>query len=98
MIQGDVKMASLGARRYTADDWPIARKRSIDMSVGAQLAARRSALHLSQDELAAYAGVSAADITAHERGETRISPAVLLRLSKVLGVRLRFFFETVNEP
>ncbi len=65
---------------------------TIDRLIGGQLRRRRLSLGLSQDELGALVGVAPRKLQSHELGAERVRPGMLLRLSRVLGVSLSYFF------
>jgi|SRR5271165_2750802 len=67
--------------------------KDIDSVVGCRLRTRRTAMGLSQADLAAEIEIRPAQIDAYEQGEARIAADNLIRLSEVLGVRLSYFFQ-----
>jgi len=54
---------------------------------------RRKLLNLSQDGLAAEAGLSFSALDGCERGLSRLSPEQISALAKALGVPVAYFFE-----
>ncbi len=65
---------------------------SIDVFVGARLRSRREACAFDHDDLAILINATADQIEAYERGEVRIDPMHLIQFSRLLDVRLTFFF------
>ena len=65
----------------------------IDMVVGRALRARRRLLGLSQEALAAHAGVQFQQIHKYETGQSRIPAPRLWRLACALSVPVDYFFE-----
>ncbi|WP_409011108.1 helix-turn-helix domain-containing protein [Aeromonas salmonicida] len=63
---------------------------------GERLLRARSAAGLSMQALAAQAGVSANMIKKYEHGESMPSSSVLIKMSRVLGVRSEYFFRPVR--
>lgn len=68
---------------------------AIDIHVGAQVRARRTALGLSQDKLGAAVGLTFQQIQKYERGANRIGASRLYEFSTVLGVPIGYFYEAV---
>lgn len=64
--------------------------------IGARIKQARAAAGLSLRDLAGQVGVSAMAISKYERGETKPSSDVLLRLSKALDVRVEYFFRQIE--
>jgi hypothetical protein len=60
--------------------------------IGNRIALRRSLCRLSEQQLGARLGIDAADVSAHERGEKRMSCKLLFETAKHLKTALRFFF------
>lgn len=60
------------------------------ITLGKDLAAARSAAHLTQPQLAARAGIQQADISRIERGLGNPTRDTLLKLADALGTRLTF--------
>lgn len=65
---------------------------AIERLVGSQLRRRRLFLELTQDELGALVGVTFDQIQRYELGAERIQPALLLRLCRLLGASVSYFF------
>jgi transcriptional regulator with XRE-family HTH domain len=58
----------------------------IDRAVGARLAARRQALGLTRNRIAAAAGVSVQQLAKYEAGANRLSASRLVTLADALGI------------
>ncbi|WP_313101104.1 helix-turn-helix transcriptional regulator [Brevundimonas sp.] len=68
------------------------RTQDIDAVVGARMAARRSALGLSQTALAAQLGVSCQQVQKYEKGANRVSASRLHQVATALGCSVADFF------
>lgn len=68
------------------------RAQDIDAAVGLRMAARRSALGLSQTALAAELGVSFQQVQKYEKGANRVSASRLHQVAKALGCSVADFF------
>ena len=81
---------------------PIANRNSsghpnpVDVYVGARLRLRRSLLGLSQEALAAAMGLTFQQVQKYERGANRVGASRLFDLSRVLDVRVGYFFEEIS--
>jgi len=64
----------------------------VDLIVGERLRSRREALGLSQETLAAAVRMPPVWIEFYETGQERLRAAHLIEFSRILGVKLRFFF------
>jgi transcriptional regulator with XRE-family HTH domain len=64
----------------------------LDVEVGARIAARRTALGLSQTVLGELVGVSCQQVQKYEGGQNRISAARLHHLALALGLPVEAFF------
>lgn len=60
----------------------------LSLQIGRRIEARRSALGLSQTELARRLGMPAAEIAAYERGENDIAAVTVFRIASVLETPL----------
>jgi transcriptional regulator with XRE-family HTH domain len=69
---------------------------SIDRHIGRRIRVRRQLLRMSCAEAAARLGVREAVFAEHEAGLLRVDVPTLIRLSGVLGVRLRYFYDGVE--
>ena len=58
---------------------------------------RRTALGISQTNVAAALGIAYQQVSKYEKAEDRVSASRLYELSKVLGVPVTFFFESVAD-
>lgn len=65
----------------------------IDHHVGARLCQARRVRDLSRGELGKLVQLTAQQIQRHELGVDRIGAEMLFKFSKVLDVRVTFFFE-----
>ena len=65
----------------------------IDVHVGARVRQRRALLGMTQTNLSDAIGVSYQQMQKYERGGNRISASRLFDLSRVLDVRVQFFFD-----
>lgn len=64
----------------------------IDAVVGSRVAARRSAMGLSQTALAVELGVSFQQVQKYEKGANRVSASRLYQVATVLGCSVADFF------
>jgi len=69
---------------------------SVDIHVGSRLRQRRTALGITQQDLATSQGVTFQQVQKYERGANRISASRLYHLSEVLDVPVTFFFEGIS--
>ncbi len=65
----------------------------VDAHIGGRMRARREALRLKPAWLAARLGVAEHTILAYERGQARISAAMLAQLCAALETTLAYFFD-----
>ncbi len=70
----------------------------VDIHVGRRLRIMRLERNLSQEKLAAQAGVSFQQLQKYERGVNRISASRLYELACILDVCLYDFFEGLDPP
>jgi len=71
----------------------------IDAVVGARIAARRSAMGLSQTRLGQAIGVSCQQIQKYESGQNRVSASRLHAVAMTLGLPVAAFFpDTADAP
>ena len=66
--------------------------RALAAKIGKCIAVRRSLCGLSKQQLRARLGIDAADVSAYEQGEKRMSCKLLLETAKQLNATPRFFF------
>jgi hypothetical protein len=78
--------------RSGAPSWPTF-DRDLAAKIGNRVALRRSFCRLSKHQLGARLGIEAADVSAHEQGEKRMSCKLLFETAKQLKAAPRFFFE-----
>ena len=69
----------------------------VDVHLGRRLRARRRALGLTQDDVGRALDVRFQQIQKYEAGLSRMSAACLWRLSTLLDVNIRYFFEGLPE-
>jgi transcriptional regulator with XRE-family HTH domain len=81
--------AKLGGRKRRGGPHPV------DIHVGMRLRQRRTALGISQPELAAALGIAYQQLYKYEQAKNRISASRLYELSEVLDVPVTFFFEGI---
>ena len=70
----------------------------VDVHVGNRIRARREALGLTCADLAAGLGLSAGDVEAIENGRRRAGAEDLYGLTRLLDVRIAFFFDHAAAP
>ena len=64
----------------------------IDKHVGLRIRNRRVLMGLSQEKLADAVGVTFQQVQKYERGTNRVSASRLYTFSKILGVKIDFFY------
>ncbi|NOU05035.1 MAG: helix-turn-helix transcriptional regulator [Hyphomicrobiaceae bacterium] len=69
----------------------------LDQHIGRQIQTRRQILDLTIKEVAEQLQVSVAEFDRYEKGELRIFARQLVRLSDLLQVPIRYFFEGFAE-
>ena len=69
----------------------------VDMHVGARVRLRRTLLGLSQEKLGEAIGLTFQQVQKYERGANRIGASRLYDLSKVLDVKVSYFFEDMSD-
>lgn len=74
------------------------RTQDIDAAVGLRIAARRSALGLSQTALAVELGVSFQQVQKYEKGANRVSASRLYQVATALGCSVADFFPVRADP
>jgi transcriptional regulator with XRE-family HTH domain len=65
---------------------------SVDVHIGSRMHIRRMSRGVSEQELSQLLGIDRSNLAAFEAGAQRINANLLLRVSKVLGVRPDYFF------
>ncbi len=80
------------ARRADAPRRPNLHNR-VDAHIGARIRARRKVVGLSQEGLADALGLTVQQVHNHERGRSRLEPARLSDVARVLGVEGAYFYE-----
>ena len=69
----------------------------VDLHVGRRMRLRRNLLGISQETLAHKLGLTFQQVQKYERGLNRISSSRLFDISKVLNVRVNYFFDEMDE-
>jgi transcriptional regulator len=69
----------------------------VDLHVGRRMRLRRNLLGISQETLAGQLGLTFQQVQKYERGLNRISSSRLFDISKVLRVRVSYFFDEMDE-
>lgn len=72
-------------------------KNPIDAYVGAQIKQRRTAVGMSQTELANHLGITFQQVQKYEKGSNRVSASRLYEIAELLGVKLESFFVGVED-
>jgi transcriptional regulator with XRE-family HTH domain len=68
----------------------------IDIHVGKRIKIRRTMLHISQEQLAGYVGVTFQQVQKYESGDNRVSASRLYDISLVLNCPISYFFEDIT--
>jgi transcriptional regulator with XRE-family HTH domain len=68
----------------------------IDVRVGSRVRLRRNMLSLSQERLGELIGLTFQQVQKYERGANRVSASRLYKLSRVLDVPVRFFYDVLD--
>jgi transcriptional regulator with XRE-family HTH domain len=69
----------------------------IDVHVGARIRLRRTLLGMSQERLGECLGLTFQQVQKYERGANRVGASRLFDLSRVLDVRVGYFFEDIPD-
>ena len=80
-------------RRTVAQDGP----NPIDVHVGSRIRLRRKVLHLTQQQLADFLGITFQQVQKYEKGLNRVSASSLWDISRVLDVTMDFFFGDMEQ-
>lgn len=72
------------------------RTQDVDRHVGNRIRERRTLLGLSQQDMANLIGVTYQQAHKYERGVNRVAAGRLYQVAQVLGVRVDFFFEGIE--
>ena len=70
---------------------------AVDLHVGRRMRRLRNLLGISQETLAHKLGLTFQQVQKYERGLNRISSSRLFDISKVLNVRVSYFFDEMDE-
>ena len=68
----------------------------VDVHVGTRLRLRRTMLGMSQEQLGEALGLTFQQVQKYERGANRVGASRLFDLSRVLDVRVGYFFEGLS--
>jgi transcriptional regulator with XRE-family HTH domain len=66
----------------------------IDLAIGARIRRQRKTLRMSISDLSKNIGVSEFEIAQFENGNRRLSAPILVRLCKIFGVGIAYFFDS----
>jgi transcriptional regulator with XRE-family HTH domain len=66
---------------------------SIDIFVGSRLRERRTSRGISEKEFSKALGIDPKDVRVYEKGVKRVGANLLFRISRLLDVRLDYFFQ-----
>jgi transcriptional regulator with XRE-family HTH domain len=69
----------------------------IDAHVGQRIRLRRMLLGMSQEKLGNLLGLTFQQVQKYERGVNRIGAGRLFEIAKILGVKIEYFYEGVEE-
>jgi transcriptional regulator with XRE-family HTH domain len=70
----------------------------VDVHLGKRLRWRRKAMGLTQQDVGAALGIRFQQVQKYESAANRMSAAVLWRLSNLLDVDVRYFFDGLADP
>jgi transcriptional regulator with XRE-family HTH domain len=70
----------------------------VDVHLGKRLRWRRKAMGLTQQDVGAALGIRFQQVQKYESAANRMSAAVLWRLSNLLDVDVRYFFDGLTDP
>jgi transcriptional regulator with XRE-family HTH domain len=65
----------------------------IDLAIGARIRRQRKTLRMSISDLSKNIGVSELEVAQFENGNKRLSAPILIRLCKIFGVGIAYFFD-----
>jgi transcriptional regulator with XRE-family HTH domain len=69
----------------------------IDAYVGRRVRLRRMLIDMSQEKLGALLGLTFQQVQKYEKGVNRIGAGRLFEMSKMLGVKIDYFYDGVDE-
>ena len=69
----------------------------IDAFVGRRVRLRRMLIDMSQEKLGALLGLTFQQVQKYEKGVNRIGAGRLFEMSKMLGVKIDYFYEGVDD-
>jgi len=84
------------SRRRARGRMPSGAANPIDVHVGNRVRLRRTLLGMSQEKLGAALGLTFQQVQKYERGANRIGASRLFDLSRVLDVKIGWFFEDMS--
>ena len=70
----------------------------LDVHIGERLRLLRTLRGFSQERLGLALGITFQQVQKYERGANRIGASRLYHMSRVLGVRVTYFFDAMNRP
>lgn len=70
----------------------------LDVHIGERLRLLRTLRGFSQERLGLALGITFQQVQKYERGANRIGASRLYHMSRVLGVRVTYFFDGANRP
>jgi transcriptional regulator with XRE-family HTH domain len=70
----------------------------VDVHLGKRLRWRRKAMGLTQQDVGAALGIRFQQVQKYESAANRMSAAVLWKLSNLLDVDVRYFFDGLADP
>ena len=70
----------------------------LDVHIGERLRLLRTLRGFSQERLGLALGITFQQVQKYERGANRIGASRLYHMSRVLGVRVTYFFDGMNRP
>lgn len=73
-----------------------AEAKAFDVAVGARIRERRKAAGLKQEPAAELVGISPAQLSRYENGETSTEPAMLARLAEAFGCKTSDFLDGIE--
>lgn len=83
-------------RRRGRGRLPSGKPHPVDVHVGARLRQRRTLLGMSQGKLGEAIGLTFQQVQKYERGANRIGSSRLYELSRILDVKVEYFFEELE--
>ena len=75
----------------------VRRTRDADTAIGQRVRARRMLIDMSQEKLGARLGLTFQQIQKYEKGLNRIGAGRLWEIARILGVRVEYFYEGLQQ-